>query len=102
MNAKTPRRQGRKRKERSLFDFLLLPWRLGVLAFAFLLIGCSASTYQHWADKQVDSIVHSRTEPTLGYTPQVESPVDVPSKPTTQAYAKVPHSPKAPPATAPI
>src|SRR6188474_1389994 len=39
MNAKTPRRQGRRRKEKEILRgfFLFLPWRLGVLAFAFFL-----------------------------------------------------------------
>src|SRR5215213_122889 len=101
MNAETPRRKERQGKNSFEF-FLLLPWRLGVLAFAFSLIGCSANTYQKWADQQVDSIVRNRAEPTLGYTPQVDASGDVKTKPTTQAYVKVPTTPKPPPATSPI
>ena len=70
--------------------------------FCALLTGCSANTYQKWADQQVDSIVHNREEATLGYTPQVVAPVTVNPNPTTQAYAKVPPSPRPPATTAPI
>src|SRR5438552_3304075 len=67
-----------------------------------LLSGCSANLYQHWADQQVDQIVRRREETTLGYTPQVVAPVEANPNPTTQAYAKVPTTPKPPPTTSPI
>src|SRR5439155_12511620 len=93
MNAKTPRRQGTTKESE-----FRLSWRLGVLAF-ILLSGCSTNLYQRWADQQVDQIVRKREEVTLGYTPQVVAPVEANSKPTTQAYAKVPATIKPPPTT---
>jgi hypothetical protein len=64
--------------------------------------GCSAGFYRNWADQQVDQIVHQREEVTLGYTPEVEAAVTVNPNPTTQAYAKVPLTPKPPATTSPI
>lgn len=70
--------------------------------FIALSAGCSADTYQRWADHQVEGIVNDREQHTLGYKPQVVAPTDVPTTPPPGAYAKVPDTPKPPPATAPI
>jgi outer membrane protein TolC len=64
--------------------------------------GCSSGFYRNWADQQVDQIVRSREQTTLDYQPQVVAPVTVPNKPSADAYAKVPSTPKPPPTTAPI
>jgi outer membrane protein TolC len=78
------------------------PISLILLACLTALAGCSAGFYSHWADRQVQSIVSPREESTLGYTPQVDASSHVPARPATQAYAKVPPTPKPPPATSPI
>lgn len=66
------------------------------------LAGCSADLYRNWADQQVDAIVKERADETLGYNPQVEAAVEANPNPTTQAYDKVPLTPKPPPTTSPI
>ncbi|MEA2709261.1 MAG: hypothetical protein QOF78_1862 [Phycisphaerales bacterium] len=41
-------------------------------------------------------------DPTLGYTPEIDTPVAAAPKPAKRAFAKVPMTPKAPATTAPI
>lgn len=71
-------------------------------AVACLVAGCAPAVYEKWADQQVDAIVKQRAEETLAYTPDVEAQVTVKDRPTTQAYARIPLTPKPPPATAPV
>jgi hypothetical protein len=65
-------------------------------------VGCSADWYRYSADRQVQRIVREREQQTLAYTPQVEAATTVQQNPAATAYAKVPLTPRAPPATAPI
>ena len=74
----------------------------GALVAVLLLGGCTTEMYRKWADQQVDHIVKERAEETLDYTPQVEAQVTVNDRPTTQAYSRVPMTPKSPPTTAPV
>ena len=64
--------------------------------------GCSDAHYRRAADRQVANILRDRTEPTLGYTPEVDTPVVADATPPKRAFEKVPVTPKAPPTTAPI
>ena len=86
---------------------MITPWGLLVKSLFLILVvallaGCSTETYRRWADQQVDRLVQQRADQTLGYTPQVDAPVEVREKPALRAYAKVPATPKAPPITSPI
>ncbi|MEM8876144.1 MAG: TolC family protein, partial [Planctomycetota bacterium] len=52
--------------------------------FVFLLAGCTPTTYQRWADREVAQLISERSEATLGYVPavQLEIPDDaVPGEP---------------------
>jgi hypothetical protein len=70
---------------------------------ALIVCGCSAKDYARSADRQVSGILRDRTDPTLGYEPEVDVPViGEPANPGKSAYAKVPVTPKAPPTTSPI
>src|SRR5690242_3773751 len=91
-----PRAQPPVKTNRNIFGAFV------ALVLTVSLAGCSAGLYQHWADQQVDQIVRSRQDATLGYQPQMEAPVTVAQTPPKQAFAKVPPTPKPPPTTAPI
>jgi outer membrane protein TolC len=71
-------------------------------AAALLVCGCSDAHYRRSADRQVDKILRDRMDPTLGYTPEVDTPVVADATPTKRAFENVPVTPKAPPTTAPI
>jgi outer membrane protein TolC len=71
-------------------------------AAALAVCGCSADYYRRSADRQTDRILRDRMDPTLGYTPEVDTPVVADATPSKKAFEKVPVTPKAPPATAPI
>ncbi|HEY7118443.1 MAG TPA: TolC family protein, partial [Tepidisphaeraceae bacterium] len=69
-----------------------------ILALGALLAGCSADFYERQADRDVAALVNDRERKTLGYKPQVETPVDHKDVlPTTRAYAKIPQTPIPPP-----
>jgi hypothetical protein len=69
-----------------------------ILLFGLLVSGC-ADFAEREADRQVNALVKDRQDKTLGYRPQVEATTDHKNVvPTTQAYAKIPQTPHAPPA----
>jgi outer membrane protein TolC len=77
--------------------------RVLILLFAAVAFsGCSADHHRRAADRQVAGILRDRMDPTLGYTPEVDTPVVADATPPKRAFERVPVTPKAPPTTAPI
>ena len=64
--------------------------------------GCSTDHYRRAADRAANRILRDRMDPTLGYTPDIDTPVVADATPSKRAFEKVPLTPKAPPTTAPI
>ncbi len=75
--------------------------RLHILLLS-LVVGCSASSYERWADLQVGDILRDREQTALGYRPEVEATTTANPNSTRRTYEKIPFTPIAPPTTAPI
>ena len=69
-------------------------------AAALVVAGCTPEAYRRSADRQVQELVRDRGTETLDYVPQVEAAVETPTRPTKDAYAKIPAT-ELPPATMP-
>jgi outer membrane protein TolC len=68
-----------------------------LLSVGLVTAGCTAEHHRRSADRQVQQIVHDRQLRTLGYTPEVDVPIEMPDRPTRRAYAHIPTTPIAPP-----
>lgn len=76
--------------------------RITIPILAGLLAGCSPDAYKRDADLQVSQILRERSKQTLDYTPQTEVRTNAPTTPPKRAFEKIPVSPIAPPAPAPM
>ncbi|MEM6314052.1 MAG: hypothetical protein AAF743_08190, partial [Planctomycetota bacterium] len=73
-----------------------------LLLLPFLAAGCTNTTYQRWADRQVAALVAERAEATLGYVPDTDLTVPTDTDPGTSARRYTPMTVRAVDAPVPI
>ncbi len=58
--------------------------------------GCVPAAFVDGADREVGRLLRDRQRQTLAYEPQTTAPSDIPMRPTTHAYARIPATPVPP------